>query len=152
MAMPSEKSVRANGTMSFINQKKFYEFARMFDEEIRRSGARTILLMTWERPDSRNWGVTTDGLAATFTAIGKELGAKVAPAGLAFAHSLQVKPELALCTQDGHPTVEGTYLAACVLYRTIFDISPVGIQYSQDNISAETRTYLQQVATDCSGF
>ena len=135
-----------------LNQQKFYEFARMFDEEIRRSGARTILLMTWERPDSRNWGVTTDGLAAAFTAIGKELGAKVAPAGLAFARSLQAKPELTLYTPDGHPTVEGTYLAACVLYRTIFELNPVGNPYSEKNISAETRTYLQQIAADSSGF
>ena len=135
-----------------INQPRFYEFARMFDTEIRRSGAKTILLMTWERPDSRNLGVTTDGLAAAFTAIGKELGAKVAPAGLAFARSLQSKPELTLYTPDGHPTVEGTYLAACVLYRTIFELSPVGNPYSQKNFSAETEKYLQQIAADSSGF
>jgi hypothetical protein len=135
-----------------INQPRFYEFARMFDAEIRRSGAKTILLMTWERPDSRNLGVTTDGLAAAFTAIGKELGAKVAPAGLAFARSLQSKPELTLYTPDGHPTVEGTYLAACVLYRTIFELSPVGNPYSQKNFSAETEKYLQQIAADSSGF
>ena len=135
-----------------INQPRFYEFARMFDAEIRRSGAKTILLMTWERPDSRNLGVTTDGLAAAFTAIGKELGAKVAPAGLAFARSLQSKPELTLYTPDGHPTVEGTYLAACVLYRTIFELSPVGNPYSQKNIPAETEKYLQQIAADSSGF
>ena len=135
-----------------INQPRFYEFARMFDAEIRRSGAKTILLMTWERPDSRNLGVTTDGLAAAFTAIGKELRAKVAPAGLAFARSLQAKPDLTLYTPDGHPTVEGTYLAACVLYRTIFGLNPVGNPYSQKNIPAETEKYLQQIAADSSGF
>jgi len=135
-----------------INQRKFYQFARMFDDEIRRSGAKTILLMTWERPDSRNLGVATDGLAAAFTAIGKELGAKVAPAGLAFARSLRAKPSLTLCTADGHPTVEGTYLAACVLYRTIFEINPVEYPHSGNNISAETRTYLQQIAADSSGL
>ena len=135
-----------------INQQKFLQYARMFDSEIRCSGARTILLMTWERPDSRNWGVTTDGLAAAFTAIGKELKAKVAPAGLAFARSLRAKPELTLCTPDGHPTVEGTYLAACVLYRTIFDLSPVGNPYSDENISGKTRTFLQQIAAESSEF
>jgi hypothetical protein len=135
-----------------LNQQKFYEFARMFDEEIRRSGARTILLMTWERSDSKNWGVTTDGLAIAFATIGKELKVKVAPAGLAFARSLQTKPELTLCTPDGHPTVEGTYLAACVLYRKIFELNPIGNPYSDKKISAETRTFLQQIAADSSGF
>ncbi|MGA7160968.1 MAG: DUF4886 domain-containing protein [Bacteroidota bacterium] len=135
-----------------LNQQKFYQFARMFDEEIRRSGARTILLMTWERPDSKNWGVTTDGLAAAFTAIGKELNVKVAPAGLAFARSLQANPDLTLCSPDGHPTVEGTYLAACVLYRKIFELNPVGNPYSDKKISPETREFLQQIAADSSEF
>lgn len=135
-----------------INQKGFYDFARKFDEEIRRSGAKTILLMTWERPDSRTFGVTTANLAAAYASLGKELRAKVAPAGLAFERSLRDKPDIALYVQDGHPTVEGTYLAACVLYRTIFELSPVGNPYSEKNISAETRTYLQQIAADSSGF
>jgi hypothetical protein len=131
-----------------INQKKFYDFARKFDEEIRRSGAKTILLMTWERPDSRKFGVTTDNLAAAYSSLGKELGAHVASAGLAFARAIRGKPELTLYSQDGHPTVEGTYLAACVLYRTIFENSPVGNPYSEDSIPAEVITYLQGIAAE----
>lgn len=131
-----------------VNQKKFYEFVRKFDEEIRRSGAKTILLMTWERPDSRKFGVTTDNLAATYTALGKELGVKVAPAGLAFARSIRSKPELALYSQDGHPTMEGTYLAACVLYRTIFEDNLVGNPYSVRSIPADIKDYLQEIAAE----
>jgi hypothetical protein len=131
-----------------INQKKFYDFVRKFDEEIQRSGAKTILLMTWERPDSRELGVTTDNLAAAYIAVGKELGIKVAPAGLAFARSVRSKPELALYSQDGHPTAEGTYLAACVLYKTIFENSPVGNPYSERSIPTEMRVYLQGIAAE----
>ncbi len=138
--------------VSVINQAKFYHFARMFDEEIRRSGARTVLLMTWERPDSRYLGVTTDGLEASYETLGKELGAKVAPAGLAFARSLRTRPEISLCIQDGHPTVEGTYLAACVLYRTIFELNPVWDPNSDDKIPSATEKYLQDVAADSSRF
>ena len=135
-----------------INQKKFYDYVRKFDEEIRQRGAKTILLMTWERPDSKQFGVTTDNLATAYTAVGKELGIKVAPAGLAFARSISDKPELALYSQDGHPTVEGTYLAACVLYQTIFENSPVGNPYSESSISVEMRTYLQGIAAENLGL
>ena len=135
-----------------INQKEFYDYVRKFDEEIRSSGAKTILLMTWERPDSRKFGVTTDNIAAAYTAIGKELGVKVAPAGLAFARSIFNKPELTLYSQDGHPTMEGTYLAACVLYQTIFENSPVGNPYSEQSIPAEMRSYLQGIAAENSGM
>ena len=129
-----------------INQKKFYDFARKFDEEIRRSGAKTVLLMTWERPDSKQYGVTTDSVAAAYTDLGKQLDAKVAQAGIAFARALRARPELSLYNQDGHPTMEGTYLAACVLYQTIFEQSPIGNPYSEPSVSTATRSYLQQIA------
>jgi len=135
-----------------INQKKFYNFARQFDGEIRRNGAKTILLMTWERPDSKQLGVTTDNLVAAYTSIGKELDVKVAPAGLAFARAIRDKPELTLYNQDGHPTVEGTYLAACVLYQIIFENSPVGNSYSEKSIPDEMRAYLQGIAVENSGM
>ena len=134
-----------------INQKLFFEFARKFDEEIRRSGAKTILLMTWERPDSRQLGITTEALAAAYTDLGKQLGARVAPAGTAFARSLHHRPELALYRQDGHPTIEGTYLASCVLYHTIFGQSPVGNPYSEPSIPDDTRDFLQRAAVDSLG-
>jgi hypothetical protein len=134
------------------NQKQFYDFAGKFDEEIRRSGAKTILLMTWERPDSKQYGVTTENIAATYTDLGKQLGAKVAPAGKAFARALRSRPDLALYSQDGHPTMEGTYLAACVLYKTIFEQSPVGNPFSEPSVQADTRDFLQQTAADSLGL
>ena len=135
-----------------INQKEFYDFARKFDEEIRRNGAKTILLMTWERPDSKKAGVTTNNLAAAYITIGRELGAKVAPAGSAFERAIRGKPELTLYSQDGHPTVEGTYLAACVLYQTIFENSPIGNPYSERSIPDEMRAYLQGIAAENPGM
>jgi hypothetical protein len=135
-----------------VDQKKFYEFARKFDSEIRSTGSKTILLMTWERPDSVKFGVTAKNLADAFTTLGKALGAKVAPAGMAFARSVLGKAALRLTTEDGHPTVEGTYLAACVLYGTIFQRSPVGNPYSPRGMPAATSSYLQRMAAESLGY
>jgi hypothetical protein len=131
-----------------FDRNKFFEFARRFDREIRRGGARTVLLMTWERPDSVSYGVTSANMTAAFSELGAELGVMVAPAGAAFARSLRERPGLALYVHDGHPTGEGSYLAACVLYRTIFGRSPAGNAYSEKNISAENRAYLQRIAAE----
>jgi hypothetical protein len=128
---------------------KFREYAREFDREIRRSGASTILLMTWERPDSVGYGVTSAGLVAAFTAVGAELGVKVAPAGLAFARSLRERPSLLLYSQDGHPTRYGTYLAACVLYGTIFGARVAGTPPELDGgVPVELQDYLQRIADE----
>ena len=135
-----------------FDQAKFCQTARKLDGEMRSSGARTVLLMTWERPDSIGYGVTTANLAAACNASGKELGAKAAPAGMAFARSLRGRPDIALYGQDGHPTMAGTYLAACVLYATIFERSLVGDPHFDASITAETGAYLQRIAAETLGF
>lgn len=106
-----------------INQKKFYDYARKFDEEIRRSGAKTILLMTWERPDSRKIGVTTENLAASYLAVGKELDVKVAPAGLSFARSIRGKPELVcIIRTDIRPWREHIWQRVCFIKQYLIKV------------------------------
>jgi hypothetical protein len=131
-------------------QQQFDRYVRMFDYEIRAAGAKTVLLMTWQRPDSLAYGVTTAGEAAAYNQIGSAVGARVAPAGLAFARSLGQRPDLALNIQDGHPTMAGTYLAACVLYGTLFHRSPVGIDAGA--IGGKDRTFLQHMAAATLGY
>ena len=135
-----------------IDLVKFFDAVRDFDVEVRASGAHTILLMTWERPDSVIYGVTTDNLAAAYNDVGSELDIPVAPAGLAFAQSLRERPDLILYSQDGHPTLYGTYLAACVLFGTIFGQTPVGNPYSDRNIGSEIRDFLQRIAAQSLGY
>ncbi len=42
-----------------LDSKNFFNAVRDFDVAVRASGAHTVLLMTWERPDSVDVGVTT---------------------------------------------------------------------------------------------
>jgi len=63
-----------------LARQNFLGFSRQFDAEIREAGAKTVLLMTWERPDSISAGVNTAKLASAYNSVGTELGALVAPA------------------------------------------------------------------------
>ena len=130
----------------------FASYAADFASLAKASGARPVLLMTWQRPDSVRWGVTTAGLAAAYQAVGAAIGAKVAPAGLAFANALQLRPDIALNVSDGHPTPAGTYLAACVVYGTIFGRSPMDISYVPSAVSPEDSQFLRQVAAQTLGY
>lgn len=130
----------------------FLEYVKKFDVEIKNNHAKTILLMTWDRPENDAQGVTNNNVAAAYTSVGKQLGITVAPVGLAFGRSLALKPNLQLYTEDGHPTPAGTYLAACVLFETIYGVIPVGNSFSDGSISSDTRSYLQQVAADSMGL
>jgi hypothetical protein len=130
----------------------FLLFARALDSTIRDSGAQTILMMTWERPDSASGGVTTTNLAIAYDRVGKDLGVKVAPVGLAFARSRIERPDLVLYSEDGHPTVFGTYLAACVLYGLVFGETPLGNSYTGSSMTSADAAYLQQVASETLGY
>jgi hypothetical protein len=112
---------------------KFYDYARQFDEEIQKTGGHTVLYMPqpWKRKTDPL--VTTDDCAAVYSKLGEELGAKVAPAALAWQRSIQQRPDLELYAPDGvHGNLYGTYLSLCVIYATIFERSPVGLSYHYD--------------------
>lgn len=123
----------------------FQEQVRRFDREIRAAGGRTALFMAW--PYERlNW-VGLETIAEAHRAIGKELDLPVAPVGLAFQRSLQARPGLALLGPDReHETLHGTYLAAAVFYGTVFGVSPEGLSYRPEGVSAEEAAFLQAIA------
>lgn len=121
----------------------FRDAARRYSARIRARGAEPVFFMTWaytSQPDM------TEPLAAAYTAIGRELGARVSPVGLAFATVRSERPDLALIIQDDkHPTPAGTYLAACTFFALLHGVSPEGNPYNAD-LPDGVAGYLQQVA------
>jgi hypothetical protein len=94
------------------------------------------------------------GLNGAYFDIAKELGATVAPVGVAWKMALAADPPFVLHRPDkSHPNPTGTYLAACVFYATLFDTSPVGLpgEVGQGgkvlvSIPGEEATRLQEIA------
>jgi hypothetical protein len=117
--------------MPEYDKQEFYEYVRMFDEEIKKVGAQTVLYMHWEWKRTGKPQLAFDEIAQDYSEIGTELGAIVAPVGLAWQKSIQERPDLNLYETDltSHANIQGTYLTICVLYATIFGESPVGLTY-----------------------
>jgi hypothetical protein len=105
------------------------EYARRFDEEIDRAGATTVLYSTWARHPSSRFYQRREGLDPkrmqdrideVYGRLAEELEADVAPVGDAFLAAQRELPDVRLHRRDGfHPTEAGSFLAACVLYRTV---------------------------------
>lgn len=110
---------------------------------VRKYDATPVLFMTWAYADKPEM---TEKLAAVYTSVGNDNDALVVPAGLAFARARTQRPELALNIADkSHPTLAGTYLAACVVMASVYRRSPVGDTYHAD-LDDKTAAFLQQVA------
>lgn len=136
-----------------------YPYARVLDSLItdNDSCTETIFYMTWGRKygDQQNCAVypmvcTYEGmqqrLRHSYLQMAEDNRALVAPAGMAWYKSRSIDSLINLWSGDNsHPSIEGTYLTACVFYSTIFRKSPVGLSYSPLAQSAAT-THLQTIA------
>jgi len=134
-----------------INTKNYSEYAGKLSDEIKKTGAQPMLFMTWERPDSAQYGVTAANLSGVIMDVGQQLDVKVAPVGVAFFRAMQDRPNLKLYSFDGHPTLQGTYLAACVFYGIIFEKSPSGNPYSA-GLPDEEKVFFQKIAAQIVGY
>ena len=59
-----------------------------------------------------------------YFSLGNKFDCKVAPVGVNYTRCMKEYPEINLYNSDMiHPTLEGSYLAACTLFQTIFETS-----------------------------
>ena len=80
--------------------------------------------------------------------IANELNAMVAPVGIAWQNGMLKDPQLGLWQADGlHPSIEGSYLAACVFYAVIYQQSPEGLTYTA-GLPEEKAQFLQATAAE----
>ena len=126
--------------------------ARTLIRTIRLAGSRPMFFLTWAHRDGwpenglPDYARMQDQIDDAYLRLGGELVVPVAPVGVAWATVVSTNVRPGLWQDDGtHPTVAGTYLAACVFYAAIFGATPVGLGY-EAGLSKETAASLQAVA------
>ncbi len=123
----------------------FREAAKKDAAIVKKYGAQPMLFMSWAYKDAPEM---TAQLAEQYTLAGNANDALVIPAGLAFAKAVSKRPSLELYQPDKrHPTLAGTYLAACTTYAAIHKKSPVGNAYTA-GLDPELAAFLQGVAAE----
>ncbi len=128
-----------------------FSAARRLDRRIRARGARTVFFMTWARRDRPD---TQAAIADAYFQISRELGARIAPVGLAWQQAGIRLPGLPLYHRDGrHAGALGAYLTACVFTFLLTHAGPVPLpaEIVMDNrkkvsLPVSTARRLQQIA------
>lgn len=128
--------------INLTDLQEFNEYSAILAEEIRASGSDIAFFMTWAY---RSRPLMIGPLASGYVAIGNELSARVVPVGLAWEEIRSDRPVAYLYSDDRHPSIHGTYLAACVFYAALYGESPLGNEYLGGLPEADAR-YLQQMA------
>jgi hypothetical protein len=136
--------LQEQSTLPIKNPKRMHENVRLFHEAIQAAGAKTLLYMTWAR---QNAPESQQAITDAYVSIGKELGAKVVPVGLAWQHFARKYDEPVLYDRDqSHPTLAGSYLAACVFYSVLFRENPTGAQTEIEGLTKDSVVLLQKAA------
>ena len=121
----------------------FHEYAKKDSEIVRKHRAKPVFFMSWAYEDVP---AMTAQLAAEYTTAANANDALVIPAGLAFAKALHKQPNVSLYVADKrHPSLAGSYLAACTVYASLFGRSPEGTTFT-GGLDPVTAKFLQGVA------
>lgn len=131
------------GPISEGTAEPFKRAARKYARIARKRGTRPVFFMTWAYTDKPEM---TEQLDEAYTDIGHELNAQVVPVGLAFATVTAERQDIPVRIDDKrHPSLAGSYLAACTFFAALYDQSPEGLPYDA-GLGEEMATYLQRVA------
>ncbi|WP_416305489.1 hypothetical protein [Neptunicella sp. SCSIO 80796] len=148
----------SNGPISKTHRDSFKQASTSLAKMIRQYGATPVFFMTWAYKGDE--GMTQE-LAQAYVEQGNALNMLVVPVGLAFQNVVAQLPELDLYSKDvqgfdsqgqtqyrqveKHPSMAGTYLAACVFYAALYHQSPQGLAYTA-GLSDKVAANLQKVA------
>lgn len=107
--------LQEQSTRPFSNREAFFQYAKLFTDEIKTTKAKPLFYMTWAskaNPDEES------KLSEAYRTIAIETGSLVAPVGEAWKQAGLVGMDLFI--SDGrHPNLLGSYLAGCVIYQTL---------------------------------
>ena len=138
--------------LSETSRKEFSYFAKKHIDSIKRNKSEAALYMThaYVKPHKRTMKNQIGLISDTYTKVGNENQVIVIPVGLAFDLAYREKPNIKLHEPDGtHPNLLGTYLAACTVFASIYDKSPIGIKYDYFGaINDQDKKFLQRIADE----
>jgi len=133
--------------------------AERFKQAIDAARSRTVFYATWARsPDGklyrthrrvRSFTDMSMRVSTAYFELSQQLGAALAPVGSAFERALIEYPKLALWGPDGsHPSLAGSYTAACVLYGAITGRDPSQTRFVPEGMSQQDAELLRTIAAE----
>ncbi len=139
-----------------------YPYAKILNDSVvaNDSCSETLFFMTWGRqngdqtncqyyPPICTYEGMQHGLRNSYLQMGVDNYASVSPVGMAWKKVREITNDTInlYSSDESHPSIYGSYLAACVFYASIFNESPIGNSYNF-SLPAQTALLLQTIAND----
>jgi len=138
-----------------------YPYAYQLNNTIKanHSCTETVFYMTWGRkngdasncasyPPICSYLGMQQRLRESYMQMADSNNATVSPVGVAWKTVRDSFPLIELYNPDeSHPSIQGSYLAACVFYATLYQKSPIGSTYLPVGLTNSEAFYLQTIAS-----
>jgi hypothetical protein len=136
--------LQEQSTLPIKNPARMRENVLGFDAVIKAAGATTALYLTWSREKEPE---AQDAITSGYTNVAAEIGATVIPAGVAWQRFRSRHDQPALYDRDGsHPTLAGSFLAACVAFSVFFPKHTLPIPPPIEGLTPADASLLQRAA------
>ncbi len=153
---PFEVVIMQGGSAAPLSKKRrkqFGETVALYARKVRAAGGEPVLYMThaYVPPHPGYRSDMIQDISSMYIGTGNKNDALVIPVGLAFEEAYRRRPDIRLHESfDGtHPSMLGTYLAACTVFASIYGASPVGNDYDYfGEVPKNEALFLQEVAQD----
>lgn len=96
--------------------ERFDEYTKKFSELVRSVGAEPIFYLTWAYKSNP---LMQPNITKKYLELAHELNAKVIPAGPIWMNARNLRPDLNLYFDDKHPSPDGSYLIALIVYKSL---------------------------------
>ncbi|MCA9402195.1 MAG: hypothetical protein KC897_00305 [Candidatus Omnitrophica bacterium] len=141
--LPLDERMRENSMIPAVQR---------FRKIVSDRGATPVLFVTWaSRQGARktpygDFNSMQKALTDSYRKAAEHSEIMIAPVGEAMRRALNNDKGIVLFFSDGQtPTLAGTYLAACVIYATLYQRSPFGSSYTA-GLKPEQARFLQDLA------
>lgn len=131
--------------MPVVRPELTYTYGDSLSLLVTESGCEPVFFMTWAR---KRDPFMLEGLELGYSRMGFANGAVVSPCGIAFDIVRREEPGIDPYASDGaHPSLHGTYLAACVIALSVYDVDfSAGTVWQPSDISMEDGEVLRSIA------
>jgi hypothetical protein len=133
--------IQEQSTRPITDPGKMWRAVKTLADAAKKVNAKLVLYETWAREMAP---ATQDSLSHVYRKAASDVGATIAPVGEAWSAfragegNVPAGTHSVLFRDDGsHPSPVGTYVAATVLYETLYGKSPVGLPAITRNTFAE---------------
>jgi hypothetical protein len=107
------------------NRANLIEWSKRFDAEIRKAGGKPALYMVWPQINRQQ---DFDNASMSYQLAAESVKGMLFPVGEAWRAAWRRNNTLPLYSGDGlHPNVNGSYIAALVMFQLLYDKTPVGL-------------------------